>query len=106
GAGRPEPLARVVQVPGVEVADLRALERHDPAELPGPQRPGPTGPNGHHDPLDGRPAGSRLGQAGVEGAVDRQAGGRIVRIDVEPVSHRALLTISLNRASAEGGPGR
>ena len=33
--GRPESLARVVLVPDVKVADLRALGRQDPTDLPG-----------------------------------------------------------------------
>ena len=40
GACGPEPLLRVVQVPAVEVADLSAFGRDDPADLPSADLPG------------------------------------------------------------------
>ena len=51
GAGRPEALARVVEVPGVEIDDLRTLDRDDAADLPGLDRPGVAGPDGHDVPM-------------------------------------------------------
>ena len=48
GAGRPEALSWVVQVPGVEIDDLRPLNRHHAADLSGSHRPGITTANGHN----------------------------------------------------------
>ena len=47
GAGCPEALSRVVQVPGIEIDDLRPLDRNDATDLPGPHRPGVPGPDRH-----------------------------------------------------------
>src|SRR5215212_5732568 len=48
GARRPEALTRILQIPGVEIDDLRPLDRNYATDLPGSHRPGVTSPNWHN----------------------------------------------------------
>src|SRR5262249_16538568 len=66
GPGRPEPLARIAEVPHVEVGDLRPLHGHDAEELAGAHRPRLAPALGDDESLDGGASLCALGEAVVE----------------------------------------
>ncbi len=74
----PEALARVVQVPDVEVADLGALRGRDAADVAGGDRPGAAGADGEGKFEGEMPGGGVRGGGGdgvVEGGVRAEVGG-------------------------------
>jgi len=72
--GRPEPFPRILRVPHVQVADLRAFGRRQPEDAGGGDVEGVAGAGGDGEGFEGG-AGAGLGDAGVEGGVD---GGSVV----------------------------
>jgi hypothetical protein len=75
-ARRPEALARIGQVPDVEIRDLRALDGDDPEELAGAHRPCVAGASRDDEPLDEGALAARVAEPGIELAVhfQRRAG--------------------------------
>jgi hypothetical protein len=80
GAGGPEALPWVVQVPRVEIDDLRSFDGDDAAYLPRLHRPGVAGADGDGMTMSQGTAICFFGDAFVEGVVDsdgRRFGGKI-----------------------------
>src|SRR6267154_1502481 len=80
GARRPQSLARIVEVPQVEVADLRALDRDNAKDVARRHLPGPAGADRDDEGLDQAAARRLFGDPPIEGLVDiqRRACGRLV----------------------------
>ena len=72
----PEALARVVEVPGVEVRHLGTLDGDDPAQLAGADGPRASRPDRYHEAVDEGPRGGLAGEAVVEGAVHDEGAAR------------------------------
>src|SRR5439155_2215711 len=74
GARSPEPLARILQIPRVEVAHLRSLERDDATQLALLHGPRAARADRHGDLLRQRAPG-RLAEAAIERAIDGDQAG-------------------------------
>ncbi len=91
----PEALARVGQVPDVEVRHLRALDRHDAEDLARPHRPRPSRAARDDEALDQVALAALRRQARVEVAVHVERRARLGLVDhVGLRHHHPLLSIS------------
>src|SRR5206468_4625124 len=70
----PESLTGIVQVPCIEIHHLRTLDRNDPADLTGFQRPCLSRPYRNNELLDDRSVVGRTAETSIERFVDRQWG--------------------------------
>ena len=127
----PEALARVVEVPGVEVGHLGPLDGDDPAQLAGADGPRAPRPDGHHEAVDegprrrsrgrggrrrrGPPRGARSGSRGDRSRVATSsasgsecAGATLARAPEAspPARARGARTRLRRSASRRGPPGR
>tara|TARA_R110002003_G_scaffold1035_12_gene22157 strand:+ start:16907 stop:17284 length:378 start_codon:yes stop_codon:yes gene_type:complete len=76
GAGSPKALARIVPVPDIQVADLRARGGRETEQLAGGHAPGFAGARGDEEVLGFEQGGGGEGaEAGVEGGGRMQGGG-------------------------------
>src|SRR5580704_71746 len=80
GARSPQPLARIVEIPQVEIADLRALDRDDAKDMARRHFPGPAGADRDDEGLDEAATRGVFRDPPIEVLVDvqRRACGRLV----------------------------
>jgi hypothetical protein len=70
----PEPFARVVLIPDVEIANLRPFGRHDAEHLPGAHLPGKAGADRYGKRFDQPPRSFLLDDSAIERFVEIKGG--------------------------------
>src|SRR5262249_52087113 len=66
GTSCPEPLAWVVQMPEIQVTNLRPGHGYNAADVSGPDGPRFPRPDRHHQLLDRRPSGDLVAKTAIE----------------------------------------